>query len=134
MKSYHEFHDGLLEGLWIDDKRAYVFISTAGKQRFTMVAEGLVALSVDGIKTGNIILEVVTRTHDEWGEEDVVALPELQVIDKSKTNVPLLRAHEQKLTLLEVNPSCGGSCLILAQSFSLLSRKEWVERQVVASL
>jgi len=133
MKTYHEFHDGLFEGLWIDDKRVHVFLSTSDKQRFTMVVEGLAGLHVDDLKKGNIIFEVVTKANDEWSEDDVEALPELQMIDKSKTNVLLIRAREQKLSLLEINPSYGGSCLALAQSFELLTRKEWWERHLFAA-
>ena len=98
-----------------------------------MVAEGLAGLYVDDLKTGNIIFEVVTKANDEWSEDDVAALPELQMIDKSKTSVRLVRAREQKLSLLEINPSYGGSCLVLAQSFDLLTRKEWLERHLLAA-
>jgi len=131
MKTYHEFHDGWFEGLWIDGPRAHVYLSTIEKERFTIVAEGVVGLSVDDIKTGNIILEVLTRTHEELSEHDVATLRELQMIDKSKENIPLERAHQQKLMILEINPSYGGSCLILARSFDLIRRREWLERFVL---
>jgi hypothetical protein len=52
MKTYHEFHDGLLEGLWIDDKRVHVFLATTDKERFTIVAEGLAGLNLDGLQKG----------------------------------------------------------------------------------
>jgi hypothetical protein len=132
MKTYHEFHDGSLEGLWIDDKRVHLFLSTTDKERFTMVGEGLAGLSLDGLKTANIILDVVTKAHDEWIEHDVAVLPELQMIDRSKANVPLARARQQKLVVLEINPSYGGSCLVLARSFELLGRKEWLDRNTLA--
>jgi hypothetical protein len=132
MQLYREFHDGLFEGLWIDDKRVHVFLTTPEKERFTMVAGGLVGLNVDGLKKGNIIFDVITKTHEEWNDHDVAALPELQIIDSGRPNVPLARAREQKLKVLEINPSYGGSCLILAQSFDLFSRKEWLEKNPLA--
>lgn len=132
MQAYHEFHDGLFEGLWIDDTRVHVFLTTLEKERFTMVARGLVGLSVDGLKKGNIILGVTTKTHEEWSDQDVALLPELQAIDSSKPNTALARAREQKLKVLEINPSYGGSCVIVAQSFDLLSRREWLEKNPLA--
>jgi hypothetical protein len=133
MKTYHEFHDGLFEGLWIDDKRVHLFLRTTDKKPFTMVADGLTGLNVDGFKTGNIIFDVITKTHEEWTEDDVADLPELHMRDSSKANVPLERARQQKLMFLEIAPSYGGSCLILAQSFDLLSRSDWLERNFLAS-
>jgi len=127
MKTYSEFHDGWFEGVWIDGQRVHVYLSTIDKERFTIVAEGVVGLGADGLKTGNIIFDVSIRTHEELNERDVAALPELQVIDPAKVNVPLGKAHQQKLMILEINPSYGGSCLVLARSFELLSRKEWLE-------
>jgi hypothetical protein len=79
MRDHHQFHDGWFEGLWIDGKRVHVYLSTIDKTRFTFVAEDVVALSADDIKTGNIILDVSTRTHEELHEDDVAALPELQM-------------------------------------------------------
>jgi hypothetical protein len=108
MKTYHEFHDGLLEGLWIDDKRVHVFLATTDKddkERFTMIAEGLAGLNLDGLQKGNIIFDVVAKTYEEWNEHDVTVLPELQMIGSSKTNVSFARAREQKLMVLEINPS-----------------------------
>jgi|CZKH01.1.fsa_nt_gi hypothetical protein len=133
MKTYHEFHDGLFEGLWIDDKRVHVFLSTTDRERSTMVAEGVVGLDVDDLKKGNIIFDVVTKTHEEWNEQDVAELPEMQMIDSSKANVPLARARQQKLMVLEINPSYGGSCVILAQSFDLHNRKDWLERYILVA-
>jgi hypothetical protein len=128
MKTYHEFHDGFFEGLWIDDQRVHIFLSTLEKERFTMVAEGVAGLTVEGLRRGNIIFDVATKTHEEWSEYDVATIPELQMIDSSRANVRLARARQQELTLLEINPSYGGSCLILAQSLDLLGRKAWSER------
>ena len=133
MKSYNEFHDGWFEGLWIDGRRAHIYLSTNAKERYTVVAEKVVGLSADGIKTGNIILDVLVRTHEELDEHDVAALPELQMIDPSKSSLPLQSARQQRLSILEINPSYGGSCLVLAHSFELLSRMEWLKRYAALS-
>ncbi|MFZ0295052.1 MAG: hypothetical protein WAL52_15695 [Candidatus Sulfotelmatobacter sp.] len=132
MKTYGEFHDGFFEGLWIDGKRVHVFLATTEMKRLTIVAEGVAGPNVEGFQKGNIILDVVAKTHEEWREQDLAALPELRTIDSSKPNVPLARARQQELMVLEINPSYGGSCLILAKSFNLLSRQEWLERNLLA--
>jgi hypothetical protein len=133
MKNYHEFHDGWFEGLWIDGKRVHVYLSTVNKKAFTMVAQAVAGLSVDGLKTGNIILDVLVKTHEELNDHDVATLPELQMIDTTKPNLALQKVHEQKLSVMEINPSYGGSCLILAQSFALFERTEWFQRYAVVS-
>ena len=45
-------------------------------------------MGADGLKTGNIIFDVSIRTHEELNERDVAALPDLQMIDPAKVNVP----------------------------------------------
>ncbi len=133
MKTYNEFHDGWFEGLWIDGRRAHIYLSSAAQEHFTIVAEEVVGLSADDIKTGNVIFDVLIRTHEELNEDDVAALPELQMIDLSKANLPLQRARQQRLMMLEINPSYGASCLVLARSFELLTRKQWLERYLAVS-
>ncbi|MGB8988241.1 MAG: hypothetical protein WCC37_16685 [Candidatus Sulfotelmatobacter sp.] len=133
MKTYREFHDGFFEGLWIDGKRVHVFLATTDMERFTIVADGVAGLNVEGLQKGNIILDIVAKTHGEWSDQDVATLPELRMIDSSKPNVPLARARQHELMVLEINPSYGGSCLMLAKSFNLLCRKEWLERNLLAS-
>ncbi|HEX5233964.1 MAG TPA: hypothetical protein VFW25_01400 [Silvibacterium sp.] len=49
MKNFGEFHDGSFEGLWLDGKTAHVFLATEGREQFTVVAEGVAALAIDGV-------------------------------------------------------------------------------------
>lgn len=133
MKTYNEFHDGWFEGVWIEPERAHVFLKTIEKDPLVIVGEGVVALEANDLKRGNIIFDVSIKTHEELTSGDVDTLPELKMIDTSKADVALERTRQRKLMLLEVNPSYGGSCVVLARSFELLNRKEWLERYPATS-
>lgn len=133
MKTYNEFHDGWFEGVWIEPERAHVFLKTIEKDPFVIVGEGVVALEANDLKRGNIIFDVSIKTHEELTSGDVDTFPELKMIDTSKADVALERTRQRKLMLLEVNPSYGGSCVVLARSFELLNPKEWLERYPATS-
>jgi hypothetical protein len=128
MKNHDQFHDGVLEGLWIDGTIVHVFLSSLKKERFTAVAEGVVALSANGFRAGNIIFEVLTRGHEEIVSSDIVELYDLQDGPQGEgQGMKLLeKAQQEGLTLLEINPSYGGTCLVLAHSINLLERNEWL--------
>lgn len=130
MNNYREFHDGWFEGLWINDETVHVFLSTEGRERFVIVAEKVEALSVDGIRAGNIIFEVLIRDPAE------VLLPEIQTLyqlpegpvgETQGANL-LQKARLQDGKLLEINPSYGASCLVLAGSIEIVSRGDWLKR------
>lgn len=133
MKNYGEFHDGAFEGLWIDGKTAHVFLATEGRERFVFIAEGVIALAVDGFKGGNIIFEALERGPEEVSYQDIQALYALQDGPSGEAQGANLmaKARLQGSRILEINPSYGASCLILAGSLELLSREAWLERYVL---
>lgn len=45
----------------------------------------------------------------------------------------LAKAQQEGLTLLQINPSYGGTCLVLARSVDLLERNEWLARYLVSA-
>ena len=126
MKNHDQFHDGVLEGLWIDGAIVHVFLSTSKKERFIAVAEGVVALAANGFKAGNIIFEVLTRGHEEIVIRDIAELYDLQNgLQGEGQGMKLLgKAQQEGLTLLEINPSYGGTCLVLAHSINFFERNE----------
>jgi hypothetical protein len=91
MKDYGKFHDGWFEGLWIDSKTAHVFLATQGRERLVFVAEGVVELSADGVKSGNIIFEVLTRGPEEVLLRDIQALHKLQTGSAGETQAANLK-------------------------------------------
>jgi hypothetical protein len=119
MKTYGEFHDGFFEGLWIDKARkaVQVYLSTDQGERTTVVLGGVVMLKAGGLREGNIIFEVVIRCGSEITHEDIGELYELHADREAAAwEVNLLnRALTEQMQILEVNPSYGGQCLILAR-------------------
>ena len=130
MTDHHEFHDGALEGFWLDGPAAHIHIRTISDERFTAVANGVAALSADGFKAGNIIFEVVTRESAEVTRQDLKDLYELGegAAGESQRDRLMEKIHAQALRLLEINPSYGGRCLVLASSIEFVSRAAWIKQ------
>ncbi|MGA2753863.1 MAG: hypothetical protein ABSE53_08845 [Terracidiphilus sp.] len=130
MRDYSEFHDGAFEGLWIDGKTAHLFLATEQRERFVIVAEEVAALTIDGVRAGNIVFEVLEREPDEIGDQDIQILFDPQDGPAGETQGANLleKARLQHWRILEINPSYGATCLVLAGSLKLLRRKDWFER------
>lgn len=130
MKNYDQFHDGWLDGLLIDQKSVQIFLSTEGRDPFLVVANGVVALAADGFKAGNIVFEVVTRQQEELSLQDITRAYGLAegATGQDQGQKLLAKALEQNLIVLEINPSYGASCILLAESVDLLPRRESVDR------
>lgn len=132
MKSYNQFHDGWLGGLLIEQTSVQIFINTEEKQSFVVVAEGVVALSAGGFKSGNIIFEVFTKAGDELTLQDITESYGLSTgVEGQEQGQKLLgKARERGLTVLQINPSYGATCILLAESIDLLPRYEWAGRDL----
>jgi len=126
MKNYDQFHDGWLDGLLIDQKSVHVFLRTEERHPFVVVARGVVALAADGFKAGNIIFEVVTRQKEELALQDITRAYGLSEGSTGRDQAQKLldKALEQNLTVLEINPSYGAKCVILAESVDIVHRHE----------
>jgi len=124
---YSQFHDGFFDGIWIDDKVVHVYVRTLEGERFVAVASDVASLSAGGFKAGNIIFDVVTRDQEDITGEDIVDLYDLRDgLAGEKQGAELLAtAHRAGLIILEISPSYGGSCIILARSVDLMTRNEW---------
>jgi hypothetical protein len=136
MEEYSEFHDGWFEGLWIDGKTIHVFLATEGREQFVFFADGVAELSVDGVKSGNIIFEVLTRGPEEVLHRDIQALYELQTGQAGETQAANLmeKVHLHGWKVLEINPSYGARCLIVTNSLELFSRENWLKRHLQIDL
>ena len=127
MKNYNEFHDGSLDGLLIEGKTAYIFVTNSEKQRYVFVALDVLALLANEIREGNIILELAVRPASDVTEEELS--------ERARTHPPysagamdtkmLERAREQNLTALTIDPSYGATCFVFAKSFKLLTYDAW---------
>jgi hypothetical protein len=125
MNTYSEFHDGYLEGLHIDkdEKFVRVYLSSLDGKRTTVSVTGVLMLRAGGFREGNIILDVVIRAADEITLSDITALYELDPDKKSQVWQDKLmeKIKEKQLQILEVNPSYGGSCIVLAQGIEFIA-------------
>jgi hypothetical protein len=124
MKNYDQFHDGWLDGLLINQKSVQVFLSTEERMPFVVVADGVVALAADGFKAGNIVFEVVTRQKEELTLQDITRAYALAEGATDQGEKLLVKALEQNLIVLEINPSYGATCILLAESVDLIHRGE----------
>lgn len=130
MTNYDQFHDGSLDGILIEQASVHVFISTEAKEPFVLTVRGVVALAADGFKAGNIIFEVLTKHDAEITLQDMTDVYGLAVADGTQEQAQKLldKARERGLSVLEINPSYGASCIILAESVDFLRREEWADR------
>jgi len=135
MKDLGDFHDGCLEGFWVDDPAVHIFLKissekTDGAERFAIVADAVEALGASDFRKGHIILDVRTKTHDELTSEDIRSLYDVREGDAGQQQCGKLlqKAQERKLAALEITPSYGASFIILARSFELLDREKWSEK------
>lgn len=130
MRSYDQFHDGDLEGFWIDESKLHVLLRTVGKERFVAVLTGVAALSVRGLRSGNLILSVETYDHSEISSEDISDVYELEKPLDGQTRVSslLAKAKQDRSILFVITPSYGATCLALAHGVEVLTQKEWLER------
>lgn len=124
-RNYTEFHDGWLEGFLMKDEAAHLFLADEKKKRSVIVAHSVITLRLDGAREGNIIFEVVERPCEETSESDIVAF----FPDAAEAASLLERARARRLSLLEINPSYGGTCMVLAARFELMTRTEWLARE-----
>jgi len=132
MEQYAGFHDGSFDGLWIDGKSVHIFLVTERRELFVFVAEGVAELAVDGVRSGNIVFDVLTRGPEEILPQDIQILYVLQPDSTGEAQCASLleKARLQEWKILEINPSCGASCLILASSIGLFRREDWMKRQL----
>jgi hypothetical protein len=132
VKKHVEFHDGFLDGLLLDGPTACVFLSTDDKEHFALEVAGVAAVNAGTFKEGNIIFEVLIHSCDELTLEQMIAVhgPMSGYGLPDQAQRWLAKALQSGLILLEINPSYGAACLVLARTINLRHREEWLERHM----
>jgi hypothetical protein len=120
MQKFDQFHDGFLDGLLIQGTAVQVFLSTENRQKFLLEVSGVVSLKVEGFRQGNIIFDVLTRNGDGITIHDMGDFFGFE--DEANAYKKLEEVRSKNLIVLEINPSYGASCIILAESVELLPR------------
>jgi hypothetical protein len=106
------FHDGYFEGLWIGpNKEVHLFLRSLDGDCFTVVLRGVDALSLSGIKQGNILFDVLVRAAQDLTLDDIQELYGV-ALDSPKASELLGSKVEQGLQILEVNPSYGAQGVV----------------------
>jgi hypothetical protein len=119
-----KFHDGHFDGIQLEaDKTAHIFLRAANNERYILVLKGVQALTLSGVKAGNVILDLVIRTAREATSTDV---QELYDLDENAAHAAKLleSTREKKLQILELNPSYGASGLFLFENFEIIEANE----------
>jgi hypothetical protein len=113
------FHDGHFDGFWLGpNKSVHLFLRTVGKISYTLVLQNVHALTLSGVKTGNIILDLVFRSAQETTPSDMAGLYEVDV-EGTQTENLLKSARGRDLQILELNPSYGAQGLILFETWGI---------------
>lgn len=135
MITYAQFHDGELEGLWLDKNRLHVFLSTEEKTRFVLTLVGVTEFVAGDFRKQNVIFEVQIKDHNEVTLQDVRDVYEIHPIPGDENReIRLLKSIRQKqLVYLLLDPSCGANCVAFAESAELIPRQQWVERFLMGS-
>jgi hypothetical protein len=118
MRSFDEFHDGQLDGILIQGSILSLFVSTHNKQEFVLRAKGVQSLKVDGFRQGNIIFDVLLRSAEDVTVDDIMS--HYQFNDEAKAKIKFEEMSRRNLCVLEINPSYGATCTVLAESIELL--------------
>jgi hypothetical protein len=130
LKKYSEFHDGHLDGLILEKTSAYVLVGTSEAKLFTFEAVGVTAVSAGTFRQGNIIFDVILHSCDELTLDHMIWVqgPLSDFGHPDQAQKWLNHAQRAGLVLLEINPSYGATCYILARSIELNDRKRWMKR------
>lgn len=133
MSDFRQFRHGTFEGLWIDGKTVHIFLASEGAERFAIVADGVIALAVEGVKAGNIISEVVTRGpgHVLYQDMQTLYAPEIGPSGEAQVANLVDKARLQGWKVLEIVPTYGASALVLTASLQVLPREVWFGRYVI---
>jgi len=123
---FQSFHDGHFDGIHLEPgKTVHIFLRAPNKDRYILVLKGVEALTLSGVKAGNIILDLVIRSAREATSTDVQELYDLGENNDQAAKL-LGSTREKRLQILELNPSYGASGLFLFESFEIKETNEWM--------
>jgi hypothetical protein len=126
MNNYNsKFHDGFVDGLLIREQQAIIFIRTEGNEAFALVADDVTRMRVDCLLHGNIIFDIVMRQGPELtrGDVDVYGFTANPSGEELAAGT-LERLRMENRVALEINPSYGCECFLIAQAVTLIPRSD----------
>ena len=125
MNQYSIFHDGFVEGFLIRESQVIIFLRTLEKEAFALVADDVVRMRADNFREGNIILDLIVRQGPELilGDLDIYGFAAGPLGEKQSSDA-LERLRTENRVALEINPSYGCECFLIAQAVTLIPRSE----------
>jgi hypothetical protein len=131
MNDYSIFHDGFVDGFLIRESQVIIFLRTMEKEAFALVADDVVRMRADNFTECNIILDIVARQGPE------LILSDLDVygfaagpLGEKQSNDALERLRTENRVALEINPSYGCECFLIAQAVTLLPRSDLMASKI----
>jgi hypothetical protein len=120
-----KFHDGFVDGFLIRERQVIIFIRTDENEAFALVADDVTRMRVDRLLQGNIIFDIVMRQGQELTRSDMEVYGFAASPDGEKlANDKLEWLRIENRVALEINPSYGCECFLIAQAVKLISRSE----------
>jgi hypothetical protein len=120
-----KFHDGFVDGFLIREPQIIVFIRTDDNEAFALVADGVTRMRVDGLREGNIIFDIVIRQGEDLTRSDVDIYGFAANSDgERRATETLQQLRTEDRVALEINPSYGCECFLIAQAVTLIPRSE----------
>jgi hypothetical protein len=108
MTGLPNLHDGFFDGLPLSaNKSICLFVRTVAGERCTIVLTDVEALNINGLRAGNIILELVLFAPDKLTMEDMTQVYDLRPDEAEQARKLLSKAQERSLSALEMNTSYG---------------------------
>jgi hypothetical protein len=124
MNAYNsKFHDGFVDGFLIRERQVIILIRTEGNEAFALIADDVTRMRVDSLMQGNIIFDIVMRQGRELTRSDV----DVYGFSADPNGEKLANDTLERLTMdnrvaLEINPSYGCECFLIAQTVTLIPR------------
>jgi hypothetical protein len=120
-----KFHDGFVDGVLIREAQVIIFIRTNDNEAFALVADDVTRMRVDSLLHGNIIFDIVMRQGPELTRSDMEVYGFAASSDGEElANDKLERLRIENRVALEINPSYGCECFLIAQAVTLIPRSE----------
>jgi hypothetical protein len=126
MNAYNsKFHDGFVDGFLIREPQVIIFIRTEGNEAFALAADDVTRMRVDSLLQGNIVFDIVMRQGHELTRSDVDVYGFAANPNGEKLATGTLeRLRMENRVALEINPSYGCACFLIAQAVTLIPRSD----------
>jgi len=117
-----DFHDGFVDGVFVSDSTARIFLRSVTGDKFTLVLAGVDALRVNELMKGNIILELALLSVNQLDADFVFEIYGYSDEHKKKFVFEdwVEKAKQKGVHALEITPSYGCTISALFRSHTIV--------------